>query len=55
MVHEGPYQDKAKQIYSELRKNVVDNVVKVCGTKALQAFTKNHAGVRTYGIRMGTV
>ena len=40
MVHEGPYQDKAKQIYRELRKNVVDNVVKVCGTKTLQGFTK---------------
>ncbi|PPQ81232.1 hypothetical protein CVT25_015756 [Psilocybe cyanescens] len=25
---EGPYQEKAKQIYKELRKNVVDNVVK---------------------------
>jgi len=40
MVHEGPYQDKAKQIYKELRKNVVDNVVKVCGTKASQGSTK---------------
>lgn len=26
---EGPYQEKAKEIYKELRRNVVDNVVKV--------------------------
>lgn len=26
---EGPYQEKAKAIYSELRKNVIDNVFKV--------------------------
>ena len=25
----GPYQEKAKDIYKELRRNVVDNVVKV--------------------------
>lgn len=28
MKQEGPYQEKAKEIYQELRKNVVDNVVK---------------------------
>lgn len=37
MVHEGPYQDKAKQIYKELRKNVVDNVVKVCGKRIIKS------------------
>jgi mannosyl-oligosaccharide glucosidase len=26
----GPYQEQAKQIYIDLRRNVVDNVVKVC-------------------------
>ena len=29
MKQEGPYQDKAKEIYQELRKNIVDNVVSV--------------------------
>lgn len=28
-MHEGPYQAKAKSIYAELRKNVIDNVFKV--------------------------
>jgi len=27
---EGPYQSRAKEIYNELRKNVIDNVFKVC-------------------------
>lgn len=26
---EGPYQQKAKQVYAELRKNVIDNTFKV--------------------------
>lgn len=27
---EGPYQEHAKEIYGELRRNIVDNVFKVC-------------------------
>jgi Glycosyl hydrolase family 63 C-terminal domain len=31
--HEGPYQEKAQSIYSELRQNVIDNVFKACGRR----------------------
>ena len=30
VAHEGPYQARAQEIYAQLRKNVVDNVHKVC-------------------------
>lgn len=30
MKEEGPYQQQAQEIYDELRKNIIDNVHKVC-------------------------
>jgi hypothetical protein len=53
----GPYQEKAKQIYTELRRNVIDNVVKArlrC-LGVIYAFLTTKAGVRPHRIRLGTV
>jgi excinuclease UvrABC ATPase subunit len=53
----GPYQEKAKDIYKELRRNVVDNVVKV-GLRYLELvrpFLTIIAGVRTHRIRLGAI
>ena len=57
-VQEGPYQAKAQTIYKELRRNVVDNVVKVrcLPMKTLFFFLKQFkSGIRTYWICMGTI
>lgn len=43
-VQEGPYQAKAQTIYKELRRNVVDNVVKVgCPLCIKTLFFLSHA------------
>lgn len=61
-VQEGPYQERAKEIYAELRKNVVDNVHKVrlppCVVASAQPADTPpfpDAGVRPHGIRVGAV
>jgi hypothetical protein len=52
----GPYQWRAKEIYTELRRNIVDNVynvssVLVASYRSLRAVT----GVRSHRICLGTV
>lgn len=59
---EGPYQERAKEIYAELRKNVVDNVHKVrlprCGVVFAQPADTScfaNVGVRPHGVRVGAI
>jgi Glycosyl hydrolase family 63 C-terminal domain len=56
---EGPYQAKAQTIYKELRRNVVDNVVKVgCPLFMKTLFfllIQFKSGIRTYWICMGAI
>lgn len=44
----GPYQQKAKDIYAELRKNIIDNVAKVSFEDALSTMMLNGAMVQEY-------
>jgi hypothetical protein len=54
---EGPFQEKAREIYEELRKNVVDNVFKVCflESKSLSLMLHFGVGISTNRVCMGTV
>ena len=56
---EGPYQAKAQTIYKELRRNVVDNVVKVGCLLFMKTLffllMQFKSGIRTYRICMGTI
>ena len=59
MVEEGPQQQRAKDIYTELRQNIVDNVFKV--RRRTYDFSILHktnfvvAGVPTDRLRLGAV
>ena len=52
----GPYQEKAKQIYSELRTNVVKNVVKVCSiVTGFYCILNDAVGIRKDWVCLGTI
>lgn len=54
---EGPFQERAREIYEELRKNVVDNVFKVCFPRKPVSVFEAHfgVGISTNRVCMGTV
>ena len=56
---EGPYQAKARAIYTELRQNIVDNVYKVCTfafRTAVRTLTMSVTlGIRAFWLCLGTV